>query len=313
MNYKVENKTLSSGYGKGWTRTPWAVILHYTATYTEPQTYNILKKRGLSVHFTVERDGKLVRYVEDKDRAWHAGTSSWCGLSGLNHHAFGVEIVNFGWGDGELIGKSPGYVYRNKADPEIIKSDKEFYRDERYKTSDGKMVTTRVVTSQLMKKYPDHRKAWANKMWVEYPDQQIDAISWQVWNWMKEYKILPENIIGHEHIAPDRKSDPGPAFPWDKLNTNISEMAKKEMPILIDVNFNRNLRIKAVQSQCARMGLPIGDIDGWWGSKTSEAINQARDLYGEIYNFDDLVIDPDNLTNISFALKKIPGFDPGRR
>jgi N-acetyl-anhydromuramyl-L-alanine amidase AmpD len=310
---KVEENLLTKGYSRGWTRTPWAIVLHYTAGYTEPQTHSVLKNRGISVHFCVERDGKLVRYLEDENRGWHAGSSSWCGYSGMNHHAFGVEMVNFGWGDGEFDGSSPRYVYRNKGTPEVMQSDKEFYRDERYKSSKGKLVTTRVVTAQDMDKFPDHRKAWSNKLWAEYPDQQVEAVAWQVWNWMKEYNILPENVIGHEHVSPTRKTDPGPAFPWNQLEIYLRARMVKEKPALLDVNFNRKLRVRAVQSHCARMGLNVGDIDGWWGKKTEAAIKDAVKLYGKTYNIENLLIDPDNLTNIAFALKMIPGFDPGRR
>lgn len=310
---EIEEKLLTKGYSKGWTRTPWAIVLHYTGNYTEPQCYNILKKRELSVHFCIERDGKTVRYLKNGDRGWHAGYGRWCGSSNMNHHAFGIEIVNFGWGDGEYDGTSPHYVYRNKADPEVLPSDKEFYRDETYKTSKGKKVTTRVITKQAMSKFPDHRDEWKDKLWTEYPEPQVEAVALQVWDWMKEYKILPENVIGHEHVTPHRKTDTGPSFPWDKLEEIIRAKAAKEMPELLDVNYNRKLRVKAVQSHCARMGLPVGDIDGWWGSKTEAAIKKAVVLYGKTYDFSDLLVDEDNLTDIAAALRKVPGFDPGRK
>lgn len=31
---------------------------------------------------------------------------------------------------------------------------------------------------------------------------------------MERYHISPENVVGHEHIAPERKTDPGTGFPW---------------------------------------------------------------------------------------------------
>ena len=34
------------------------------------------------------------------------------------------------------------------------------------------------------------------------------------------YKIRKENILGHSDIAPERKPDPGPNFPWKKLYQN---------------------------------------------------------------------------------------------
>jgi len=90
----IIKQPLTKGYSKGWTRTPWAIVHHYTAGYTSQQTYDVLSKRGLSIHFTIERDGTLYRYLEDKDRGWHAGYGQWGGRSNMNHHAFGIEIVN---------------------------------------------------------------------------------------------------------------------------------------------------------------------------------------------------------------------------
>ncbi len=35
--------------------------------------------------------------------------------------------------------------------------------------------------------------------------------------------ILPDRIVGHCHIAPGRKADPGPAFRWDKYRDLINK------------------------------------------------------------------------------------------
>lgn len=34
--------------------------------------------------------------------------------------------------------------------------------------------------------------------------------------------ITPERIVGHEHIAPERKTDPGPAFDWGYFLDHLS-------------------------------------------------------------------------------------------
>jgi AmpD protein len=50
--------------------------------------------RGLEVssHFVIRRDGEAVQFVSVSDRAWHAGASSWHGLSNCNHHSVGIEL-----------------------------------------------------------------------------------------------------------------------------------------------------------------------------------------------------------------------------
>ena len=35
---------------------------------------------------------------------------------------------------------------------------------------------------------------------------------------IKEYSIPNKNIVGHQHVAPQRKTDPGPNFDWSKIN-----------------------------------------------------------------------------------------------
>tara|TARA_R110002110_G_scaffold114061_6_gene282808 strand:+ start:57 stop:242 length:186 start_codon:yes stop_codon:yes gene_type:complete len=61
------------------------------------------------------------------------------------------------------------------------------------------------------------------------------------------------------------------------------------------------------------MGLPVGEIDGWWGKKTEGAIKLAVSRYGSVYGFDKLDVNPDNLLTTANALRLVPGFDPGRK
>lgn len=52
-----------------------------------------------------------------------------------------------------------------------------------------------------------------------YPSSQIEALVALLQNILHRHPdIPPTNIIGHSDIAPGRKSDPGPSFPWKKLN-----------------------------------------------------------------------------------------------
>lgn len=312
--YSIENKFLQKGFYEGWKTKPSVIILHYTAGYTEKQCYDILKKRGLSVHFCIERNGQITRYVFDSDRALHAGSGNWLGLSNMNHYSFGIEIVNFGFVLGEFKGSSPHYVFRynEEGDSEINVGEKEWYRNETYKSSGGKIVTTTTITRQPCKKYPDHRDEWSDKLWASYPEEQIEATCQRVWEWMKDYDIIPENVIGHEHVSPGRKSDPGPAFPWRKVNDYLIKKAETEKPQLIDPSYKLKERNKALQSQLNRLGLPVGYIDGIWGAKTKAATEDAFEKFSKTYNFKDIEIDEKNIMLLANELKLITGFDPGR-
>jgi N-acetylmuramoyl-L-alanine amidase len=53
--------------------------------------------------------------------------------------------------------------------------------------------------------------------WAEYPKAQVDAVVDLVKWIVKRHEIRPERILGHSDIAPLRKWDPGPRFPWKRL------------------------------------------------------------------------------------------------
>lgn len=51
-----------------------------------------------------------------------------------------------------------------------------------------------------------------------YHPEQIKTVKELAKNIVQRYPdITPTNIVGHSDIAPGRKSDPGPAFPWKEL------------------------------------------------------------------------------------------------
>lgn len=55
------------------------------------------------------------------------------------------------------------------------------------------------------------------KNWISFDPQQIGALGALSQKIVKNYGIDPTCIIGHEDIAPSRKQDPGPLFPWGLL------------------------------------------------------------------------------------------------
>ena len=55
------------------------------------------------------------------------------------------------------------------------------------------------------------------RTWYPFPQAQIDQLILLLKQIVARHQIAPDNIIGHSDIAPGRKQDPGPMFPWFQL------------------------------------------------------------------------------------------------
>ena len=64
---------------------------------------------------------------------------------------------------------------------------------------------------------PGYQDTPEGRIWFDYPKEQIDAVIELVKMIVAEHGIRPERILGHSDIAPQRKTDPGPKFPWQRL------------------------------------------------------------------------------------------------
>jgi len=117
----------------------------------------------VSSHLLIRRDGTVVQYVPLHHRAWHAGQSSWCGVSRCNDYSIGVEL------EGE---------------------DSVAYDERQYQT-------LLALVPRLLAAYPG---------------------------------IQPSRIVGHCDIAPGRKTDPGPAFDWQRLHRGLEQLAGQPHP-----------------------------------------------------------------------------------
>lgn len=166
---------------------PEAIVIHYTAgpSLTRAVATLTSPKHRASAHVAIGPDGKTTQLVSFNRQSWHAGTSVWDGRPSLNKWSVGIELVNPGWLKG-----GPGA----------------------YRTWWGDPVPDADV---IVAKHPLRPKG-RPQPWRIYPDAQIAACYAVCAALCDKYPDI-KLMLGHDDIAPDRKTDPGPAFPTAKL------------------------------------------------------------------------------------------------
>lgn len=167
---------------------PKYLVVHYTAGPNAKRAIETLLSpaRKASAHLVIGRDGEVTQLVEFNKRAWHAGLSSWKGLKGLNAHSIGIELSN----PGKLKKTSTGWKtwFDAKVDPEHV---------------------LEAV----------HRNGGGLSGWHTYTAEQLDALTQVAEVLFSTYGL--EDVLGHEDIAPGRKTDPGPAFPMAQFKAAL--------------------------------------------------------------------------------------------
>ncbi len=89
-------------------RKPNYVMIHHTAQDSLAQTVKTFHsaKAGVSSHYVIGRDGKIVQMVNDLFRGHHAGAGKWGNDTDLNSSSIGIELDNNGttdpWSDAQI-------------------------------------------------------------------------------------------------------------------------------------------------------------------------------------------------------------------
>lgn len=162
------------------TFTPDTLVMHYTAGSTAEGAVCHLcdEEKEVSAHLVISRDLRIFQLIPFNVPAWHSGKSSWKNRTSLNQYSIGVEIDNAG----KLEKKSAGF---------FSWFGKEYPKNE-----------------VLKLKHVNREK---EEYWHKYNEEQLALVSEISKILIKKYGI--KEIVGHDEISPDRKIDPGPAFP----------------------------------------------------------------------------------------------------
>ena len=96
----ITNRLVSFGFQKATDRKIDTIIIHssYDAIGNEPYSVSGViaeyKSYGVSPHYIVDRKGSVIRLVEDKNIAYHAGESEMPdGRTGVNAFSIGIEML----------------------------------------------------------------------------------------------------------------------------------------------------------------------------------------------------------------------------
>lgn len=185
--HRLEGVTFDPSPHHGGTIVPRFIVMHYTAGGSALGSVRAIRDRGLSAHLFVERDGAVIQTVNFNMLAHHAGPSTWRGFNGLNGHSIGIEIANVGFLDKPVAGGWTREDLRRVYAPEEV------------------MVAR-------------HRNGGREMAWELFPEAQLQAVAAITLALRDAYPTIQE-VVGHDDIAPDRKVDPGPAFPMRRFQT----------------------------------------------------------------------------------------------
>lgn len=113
---------------------------------------------------------------------------------------------------------------------------------------------------------PGFRDTPTGRVWYPYSEAQIQQLIVLLKDISKRYNISPRHIIGHSDIAPLRKLDPGPLFPWKRLaDEGLAVWPDAQAVARQQAQFAAQLpSIGWFQQELARLGYPTpqtGELD----------------------------------------------------
>lgn len=191
---KVSHKLTDKHSGRFGADLPDTILMHYTGGSTLDGAVSHLANPRVqaSAHLVIGRDGRVVQMVPFNCKAWHAGRSHHLNRSGMNHYSIGIEIVNAG----PLTPSGDQYI-----------------------ASFGKKYPPEEVIKAR------HRNQSESGYWQTYTEAQLQCVKAISMELIDALNI--EFILGHEEVAPARKTDPGPAFPLDSFRDQLLSSRKE--------------------------------------------------------------------------------------
>ncbi|MDH6252857.1 N-acetylmuramoyl-L-alanine amidase [Chryseobacterium sp. H1D6B] len=139
--------------------------------------------------------------------------------------------------------------------------------------------------------------ASGKRIFAPFNDDQIKKVSALVKDIVARYQIPATNVLAHSDIAPTRKQDPGPMFPWKKLYDDYQigmwydEPVKQNFFALAGTDFavryNEPAFIFSIQTMLQKFGYGV-DPSGKWDDPTKKTI-EAFQYHFRPQNYDGIM------------------------
>lgn len=167
------------------------LVIHFTSGMSARSSIDFWKTpeaHGALAHLIIDRDGTIFQCRPFDRTAGHAGASTWFDAAreikraGCNAFSIGIELANA-----------------------------------------GDSVSGSVEHPLAFKKYPcpagailaRHKNGGPLTLWEKFPAAQLQSCFAVSQTLFARYHL--DDVRGHDDIAPQRKNDPGPAFPMGEL------------------------------------------------------------------------------------------------
>lgn len=98
--------------------------------------------------------------------------------------------------------------------------------------------------------------------WEPYSEHQIETLVLLLRDIVARHQIHARNVVGHSDIAPQRKQDPGPAFPWKRLaDAGIGRWYDETKAVQLTRHYQRDglPSVSDIQKKLRRAGYAVPD------------------------------------------------------
>jgi len=203
-------------------------VIHYDVCGVSRTCFEVLQHdRGLSVHFLLDIDGTIYQTLDVRETCWHATKA--------NPRSIGVEIAQIGawppedsealeaWYSTDLYGpyvdlpdrlgaggvRTIGFVGR-PARPELFEGVINGSRLVQHDFTAEQYDSLARLIATLARELPRLRVQVPRDSDGVVRDGVLDELEYQTFS----------GILGHYHVQKN-KTDPGPAFDWERLLTDV--------------------------------------------------------------------------------------------